>query len=195
MNKLMGFFELREMNLPSVPWERYTGVEKFSTQYLWTIRSAVYRGDDLNLPRLVGKTAEEAKIFADKLLFKIRDRGMVIYYPYFIANKSGTLCIGNDKVIIEAVKDDLWNLVTYSEREVTIIAASSGVQIIGNKQFLSEEELQEIKRYIPEVKRIFRNDILEGKQVLLEWSFAVTCDQNRKKIGDEKLLFYEVRTI
>lgn len=195
MNKLMGFFELREMNLPSVPWKRYTGIEKFSTQYLWTIRSAVYRGNDLNLPRLVGKTAEEAKIFADNLLSKIQDRGMVIYYPYFIANKSGTLCIGNDKVIIEAVKDDLWNLVTYSEREVTIIVASNGVQTIGNKQFLSEEELQEIKRYIPEVKRIFRNDILEGKEVLLEWSFAVTCDQDRKKIGDEKLLFYEVRTI
>ena len=195
MNKLMGFFELREMNLPSVPWKRYTGIEEFSIQYLWTIRSAVYRGNDLNLPRLVGKTAEEAKIFADKLLSKIQDRGMVIYYPYFIANKSGTLCVGNDKVIIEAVKDDLWNLVTYSEREVTIIAGSSGVQTIGNKQFLSDEELQEIKRYIPEVKRIFRNDILEGKDVLLEWSFAVTCDQDRKKIGDEKLLFYEVRTI
>ena len=195
MNKLMGFLELREMNLPSVSWKRYTGNEKFNPQYLWTIRSAVYRGDVLNLPRLVGKKAEEAKIFADNLLSKMQDKGMVIYYPYFIAKKSGTLCVGNNKIIIEAVKDDLWNLVTYSDREVTVIIADGKRQIVGNEEFLSEEELLEIKKYIPEIKRIFRNDLFEGKDVLLEWSFASTCDQNRRLVDEEKLLFYEVRTI
>ena len=47
MNKLMGFLELKEMSLPSIPWKQYTGNEKLDEKYLWTIRSAVYRGEDL----------------------------------------------------------------------------------------------------------------------------------------------------
>ena len=117
MNKLMGFLELKEMMLPSIPWKQYTGNEELSDDFLWTIRSAVYRGDDLNLPRSVGKDADESKKFADDLLRKINDNGMVIYYPYFVAKKSGTLEVRRDCVVIEAVKDDLWNLVTYSDRK------------------------------------------------------------------------------
>ena len=54
MNKLMGFYELKNMQLPSIPWAEYTGNEPFSEQLLWTVRSAVFHGDDLNLPRIVG---------------------------------------------------------------------------------------------------------------------------------------------
>ena len=57
MNKLMGFLELKEMNLPAVPWKQYSGSEKMDEQYLWTVRCAKYWGDDLNLPRCVGKDA------------------------------------------------------------------------------------------------------------------------------------------
>ena len=71
MNKLMGFLELKEMSLPSIPWKQYTGNEKLDEKYLWTIRSAVYRGEDLNLPRLVGEDAENATKFAENLLDKI----------------------------------------------------------------------------------------------------------------------------
>ena len=87
MNKLMGFLELKEMSLPSIPWKQYTGNEKLDEKYLWTIRSAVYRGEDLNLPRLVGEDAENATKFAENLLYKLGNNGMVIFYPYFIANK------------------------------------------------------------------------------------------------------------
>lgn len=59
MNKLMGFYELKNMQLPSIPWAEYTGNEPFSEQLLWTVRSAVFHGDDLNLPRIVGVTAKE----------------------------------------------------------------------------------------------------------------------------------------
>ena len=37
--------------------------------------------------------------------------------------------------MIEAVKDDLWNLVTYSDRDVTVIIESNDKRIIGNKNF------------------------------------------------------------
>ena len=55
MNKLMGFLELREMKLPSVPWKQYTGEEEFEDKYLWTVRSAVYRGIYLGLLENVPK--------------------------------------------------------------------------------------------------------------------------------------------
>lgn len=195
MNKLMGFLELNEMSLPSVPWKRYTGSEELSDNLLWTIRSAVYRGDDLNLPRMVGENGAMAKEFADKLLSRLGENGMVIYYPYFIAKKSGTLCVGHDKIIIEAVKEDLWNLVTYSDRDVTIIITNDNMEIIGDEEFLSKDEVGELTKHVQEIKRVFRDDILEGKDVLLEWSFACSCDKDKRMQDDERLVFYEARTI
>lgn len=191
----MGFLELKEMSLPSVPWRKYTGCEELDENQLWTIRSAVYRGNDLNLPRLVGEDGKTAKQFADRLLSQLGDKGMVIFYPYFIAKKSGTLCVGRDKVIIEAVQEDLWNLVTYSDREVTLIITADNIEIIGNEKFLTPNELNELKKHVSEVRKVFRNDILEGKEILLEWSFACSCDKDKQVKDDEQLVFYEARTI
>lgn len=196
MNKLMGFLELKEMKLPSVPWKQYTGEEKFEDKYLWTVRSAVYRGNDLNLPRSVGESSKISKKFADQLLKEMNDNGIVIYYPYFIANKSGTLEVRRDKVIIEAVKNDLWNLVTYSDREVTIITdTEDNKSIIGNADFMSDKELNNLNKHIPEIRKLFRNDLLQGKSALLEWSFAQSCNSNKEPIGEEYLVFYEARTV
>ena len=196
MNKLMGFLELKEMSLPSIPWKQYTGNEKLDEKYLWTIRSAVYRGEDLNLPRLVGEDAENATKFADTLLHKLGNNGMVIFYPYFIANKSGTLEVKRNSVIIEAVKADLWNLVTYSDHEVTIIYHDNQEpEYMGNKNFLKTNEKEQLLKYVPEIRKLFKDDLLEGKSALLEWSFAVSCDINKKTVGDEYLVFYEARTV
>ena len=196
MNKLMGFLELKEMKLPSVPWKQYTGKENFEDRYLWTVRSAVYRGNDLNLPRSIGESSKVSKKFADQLLKEMNNNGIVIYYPYFIANKSGTLEVWSDKVIIEAVKDDLWNLVTYSEREVTIITDIDGNKsIIGNANFISNEELDSLSKHIPEIRKLFRNDLLQGKAALLEWSFAQSCNASKEPIGEKYLVFYEARTV
>lgn len=196
MNKLMGFLELKEMRLPSIPWKRYTGNEKLDENYLWTIRSAVYRGDDLNLPRMVGKNAKESQRFANELLQKIDNKGIVIYYPYFIANKSGTLEVRNDCIIIEAVKEDLWNLVTYSDREVTVIYRNEhDVEYIGNAGFLQKSEEQQLIKHVPEIRKLFRDDLLQGKSALLEWSYALSCNNKREPVDDEYLVFYEARTI
>lgn len=196
MNKLMGFLELKNMRLPSIPWKQYTGNEELDDNFLWTIRSAVYRGDDLNLPRSVGKSAKESKEFADSLLMKIRDSGMVIYYPYFTAKKSGTLEVRRDAIIIEAVKEDLWNLVTYSKRAVTIIYHDCREpEYIGDCDFLSLEEQQQILKYVPEIRKLFRDDLLQGKSALLEWSYALNCDFQKHTVGNEYLVFYEARTV
>ena len=196
MNKLMGFLELKEMRLPSIPWRQYTGKEEFDENFLWTIRSAVYRGDDLNLPRSVGKDSKESQEFANHLLKKLKDKGIVIFYPYFIARKSGTLEVRTSSVVIEAVPDDLWNLVTYSDREVTIIVGTSNeMQFSGNKGFLSQDEIRQLLKYVPEIKKIFRDDLLQGRSALLEWSYAVSCDKDKNPVNDEYLVFYEARTV
>lgn len=80
----------------------------------------------MNLPRLVGKTADEAKIFADELYKKIGNNGIVIFYPYFVAHKSGTLNISYDNIIVEAVNKDLWNLVTNQDLDVSLSYSYDG---------------------------------------------------------------------
>lgn len=195
MNKLMGFFELQSMNLPSIPWKEYTGQEKLEEDILWTIRSAVFKGDDLNLPRLVGANSKEAKDFANKLLVSLSGKGIVIFYPYFIANKSGTLEVRQNKVIIEAVKNDLWNMVTLSSRDVTIQIENSIEAIDGDGKFLEGREKEELLSTVKEIKKSFREDLLEGQSILLEWSFAQNCDINKNPIGKEYLVFYEARTV
>lgn len=196
MNKLMGFLELKEMMLPSIPWRQYKRGDKLGENQLWTIRSAVYRGNDLNLPRKVGVDAKSAEEFALALQNQLGNRGIVIYYPYFIARKSGTLEIRNDGYVIEAVNEDLWNLVSYSNREVTIINSEfNGYSVHGNERFINKDELEEITKYIPEIKKIFRDDLLEGRSALLEWSYAISCDDKKNPINDEYLVFYEARTV
>lgn len=195
MNKLLGFYELKSMNIPSVPWQKYTGDQILDKKLLWTVRSAVYRGNDINLPRLVGVDAEKATSFAKQQLKNIGEKGIIIFYPYFIAEKSGTLNVYLDRIIIEAVKDDLWNLVTYSDREVTIIITNDVTEYKGNENFITDLERKKILRYIPEIKKTFRDELYSGKSSMLEWSFAYNCDINMQKTGERYLIFYEARTV
>lgn len=195
MNKLLGFYELKQSGLPTVKWEEFDSSIVLDDSRLWTIRSAVYQGDDLNLPRKVGVSAQEAWEFASELANKLRTRGMVIYYPYFIAEKSGTLEIKSDEIIIEAVKDDLWNMVTYSDRAVTLRYAGDVVSVNGDAGFLHQDETEQILANVALVRRLFRDDILEGSSILLEWSFAYDCDAAKKVTGEKYLVFYEARTV
>lgn len=195
MNKLMGFFELKKLNIPTIQWKEYKYDTELDDSILWTIRTAVLKGDDLNLPRSIGENAQVSKKIADQILEKLSGNGIVIYYPYFIAKKSGTLNLNCDSIIIEAVKDDLWNLVTYSEREVTIRINDGKIKYDGDSSFISHDELNIILDQIPKIKASFRDYFTEGKSILLEWSFAFNCDKEKRIIGNEYLVFYEVRTI
>lgn len=60
MNKLFGFFELKDSLLPTIPWKIYNKDTKFDADILWTVRTAVHHGEDLNLPRCVGAVAGES---------------------------------------------------------------------------------------------------------------------------------------
>lgn len=195
MNKLLGFYELRESSLPAIPWKEYGYETILDNEKLWTIRSAVYRGGDLNLPRKVGCSGIEGMRFATDLKRKLGNNGIVIYYPYFVAKKSGTINVYKDKLVIEGVREDLWNLVTFSDRDVTIIYEEDNVYIDGDEFFFSESEISELLKYIPKIRYMFREYLLEGKSILIEWSYARDCDVNKKEIGDSYLVFYEARTV
>lgn len=195
MNKLMGFFELQNSSLPTIPWKEYNLNTVLDDSLLWTIRTAVLKGGDFNLPRSVGENAEISMAFAKNMLEKLRDKGMVIYYPYFVAIKSGTLHVMSGEVVIEAVKDDLWNLVTYSNREVTIRINGDNVSYDGNEVFLTKSELGEITNQVSKIKSLFRSYFIEGKSILLEWSYALNCDIKKNPSGIPYLVFYEARTL
>ena len=195
MNKLMGFLELKEMNIPSISWKEFSKDTVLGENALWTVRTAVYKGSDHNLPRKVGVDAKEAMLFGRQMLDRLNGKGMVIYYPYFIADKSGTLNVSSEKVVIEAVKADLWNMVTNSDLDVTIIHENGEVFYKGDREFLSADEQEQLMKRVPAVKRAFRDDLLEGKGALLEWSFARNCNSEKEPVGNPYLVFYEARTI
>lgn len=195
MNKLMGFYELQQLNLPAVKWKEYSENVVFNEELLWTIRSAVWKGDDLNLPRLVGCKAGEAKKFANSLLSKMSDDGIVIYYPFFIADKSGTLEIRKDSIIIEAVKNDLWNLVTNSKCDVTYKFINGVIEKYGNSNFLNKEQIEALLSHVPKLRKEYIDFLNEGRSVLLEWSLAYDCGIDKERVGELYLVFYEIRTV
>ena len=199
MNKYLGFYQLKALNLPTVPWEEFMPETKLDEELLWTVRVAVEDSNDLNLPRLVGANSNEACRKGRELLDRYWGRGLVIYYPYFIAEKSGVLDISSSRTVIEAVDKDLWNLVTHGRKDVTIVISSNAktemVQYHGDSSFLSPEEIDEIRRYTAVIKGKFREDLSEGSSVLAEWSYAYNTDIANKPMGDRYLVFYELRTV
>lgn len=192
----MGFLELREIGIPSVPWKEYEPNKTvLDNNCLWTIRTAVLRGDDFNLPRLVGANAEEATRFANNLCNNYKGNAMIIYYPYFKALKSGVLEVKQFGYIIESVKEDLWNLVTDGKRNQTLIYENEVMKVDGEQDFLTDNELCQLKNSITIVRFKFAKALRSGDNVLLEWSFAQNVDVNNEPNGSKYLVFYECRTI
>ena len=195
MNKLLGFYELKDSVLPTIPWKEFNKNVELDSNVLWTVRSAVYRGDDLNLPRAVGVKASEAYVFASDLFDKMQNKGIVVYYPYFLAEKSGNINIFPNKIVIEAVKEDLWNLVPYADRDVTIEVVGNTVWYNGDEKFLSEDELEKLLLNAKRARQMFRDELLEGRSAMLEWSFAYPSNLDKERSGQKYLVFYEARTV
>ncbi|NJD04542.1 MAG: hypothetical protein FIA99_18550 [Ruminiclostridium sp.] len=199
MNKYLGFYQLKTLSLPAVPWKQFTPETKLDEKLLWTVRVAVEDSSDLNLPRLIGANSDEASRKGRELLDMYSGRGLILYYPYFIAEKSGVMDINNSRIVIEAVDKDLWNLVTCGRKNVTIVISSTNENEIseyhGDRSFLSPDEICEIRRHAAVIKGKFRDDLSEGSSVLAEWSFAFNTDIGNKPIGHRYLVFYELRTV
>lgn len=195
MNKYMGFYELRSLSIPTVPWQEFDTSTVLDDRFLWTVRVAVEYGNDLSLPRAVGVNSIDAYNKGVEFLRQYGEQGLVIYYPFFLADKSGVLDINYDRIIIEGVRGDLWNFVTHGFKDSTIVV-KGGTQVHqGDGGFLSKREVDEILHYASIVKGEYRNTISEGKSILMEWSYAYDADINKRPIGERYLVFYEMRTV
>lgn len=194
MNKLEGFFELQRSGLPTVPWQQFMADTELSGDILWTVRCAVTQGDDLNLPRRVGVQAAEAMAFARQVLQELGPQSLVIYYPYFVAEKSGVLEVTLQKTVIEAVRGDLWNLVSENKLDVSICIAEA-VTVTGDSPLLSAGEIDELVGYAQRVRTRYRDDLLSGKSLFLEWSHACQYDLQRQTSSGSELIFYELRSV
>lgn len=195
MNKLLGFYELRELGIPTVRWEKFTKNTNLDNNKLWTIRTAVLRGNDFNLPRMVGTIADEARLFGNTMIDLLKDDGLVICYPFFKAIKSGTLQVSIHHTIIEAVAEDLWNLVTEHKLDVSIEYIDNSRKIHGKTDFLSDIEEIELKAAEKRIREKKARELRDGSTFLLEWSFAQEVDVDNNPISEQYLVFYECRTI
>jgi hypothetical protein len=197
MNKYLGFYKLKSLSIPSICWERFAYDTELDKRKLWTVRVAVEKSNDLHLPRLIGASAEEAVKKGRELLVMFADRGMVVYYPYFIAEKSGVLEISNSRTVIEAVDKDLWNLVTFGIKNVTMVYPNSptGKNVVfhGDKDFLSYEEVEELHKCASIIKGAYRDELNEGRSIFAEWSYAFDTDVSRNPEGERYLVFFELR--
>lgn len=195
INKLLGFYELPKTGLPCIQWKKFDPNIKLDSSLLWTVRTAILVGNDLNLPRKVGATADEAYKFGMQQLERMQGRGLVVVYPYFIAEKSGTLEINTHRITIEAVYKDLWNLVTDNDKDVTVCITENATIWDGNSDFFQKDELEELLRQSAKVRGKFRNVLAQGNSILLEWSFAYNTNKKGDKLGEKYLVFYEIREL
>lgn len=195
MNKLEGLYELQKLNIPSVNWKVFTDSTKLDEQHLWTIRTAVYEGKDLDLPKLFGADAQTAEKFARRISKKIGNNGIVIYYPYLIAQKSGNLQISGNSIVIEAIKGDLTPLLRGNAVDVTYIYSKTGRKIVGDEDFLSEKEINSLLFYSEYLTQLYRYVLAEESCLQLEFSFASECDLKQTVIGNPELIFFEIRTV
>lgn len=197
MNKLMGFFELRDIGIPTIDWKLFKEDSNLDSTILWTVRTAIKSGNDFNLPRKVGVNSDEAISFAKKQLSELENKGMVIYYPYFHACISGNIKITTDSFIIESVTGDLWNLVEKNMLDCNLKCFFEDKKIIINKgknQF-TNEEFDKIFSYAYNLNNKYMNELILGKDLLLEWSIAQNLSTSEEPCGDKYFVFYEMRYI
>lgn len=197
MNKLEGFYVLKSMGIPAVPWHPFTGQETLDGNLLWTVRVAVQHGNDFNLPRAVGVTAEEAVLRGKEYINRFSTDDLIIYYPYFIALKSGIIDLQDNQTIIEAVDKDLWNLTTFGRKDETIVFdhLSGGISIFGNAAFLNDHEKYELRNYANKIRALNKYYIFAGSSVMVEWSYAVNTNVKREIIGEPYLVFTECKAV
>ena len=191
MNKLLGFYELKKSGFPTVKWEEFSELTELDENKLWTIRTAVFTGNDTALPKLIGKRACVSYQFAKEQSKLLKDKGIVIYYPFFNAEKSGNIIVSKDNILIEAVDKDLWNL---TDGKTPDFRFNNGKTELG-EDFISDKELQELLCYAEKSRTIFPQIHKDNKTVLLEWSFAYNTNLNKDNIGDKYLIFYEAKEI
>ena len=210
INKMAGFYELRRLGLPTVPWQEATPETEFDEDSRWTVRTALLdpSQNDQSLPRIINATKRDAETFVRANWHRygmsaLGDKiGMFIFYPFFHADRSGTLLVDDEDVYIEAVEGDLWNLVDKGKVDYKVGCGVGMAQSYDFKSLLRNdfpaEAIESFQKAIEVATHRFRGNIQEGDAVLFEWSLARRTDGAGDPVGDPDeagLIFYEVRTV
>lgn len=188
MNKLQGFKALKELGIPAAPWKFMTADTELSKELLWTIRCAVEVGDDYNLPRAIGVTADRAK----QKFTEFSAKGLkVIYYPYFKAITSGTVDISEECIVIEGVYGDLWKLVTEDRPDFRLMYANGCFYNCN----IPTDGFIRLLGYAKQVFARMKGFIEMGKHIYIEWSLAMSVNFLNMPSGKPYIVFYECRII
>lgn len=84
------------------------------------------------------------------------------------------------------LQDELLKYELHHRARIAIKPGITGMwQVSGRSDITDFEEVVRL-----DTEYISKDDLLEGKSALLEWSFAVSCDVNKNPAGDEYLVFY-----
>lgn len=198
INKFLGFYELRRLNIPTIDWFFFD--EKFDKNQLkehdlWTLRTAVLEGPDIWLPRAVGVKADEIINFAEKIK-RNNPELIIIVYPFFYAIKSGNLNVSLNFIHLEAVKKDLWNLnIKNIDYSFTYSILDMSRNEFGDLNFISNDEKIKFEQYGKILNIKYRNFLFDSNtEIQLEWSYIV-YDKNLINSKEYKLSFHEFRTI
>ena len=199
INKLLGFYELQKTGLPVIKFKEIKTINDINTiqssiprAKLWTLRTAVYCGDDMWLPKAVGVTIEDAILFAKPLL---EDENIsIVMYPYFWALSSGNLVITHDSILVEAISGDLWKMnsqnIDYTfQYQISTETLTSG----GLKEFLTKQQNRELLQFGKIIFSKYKNDILSSSGMQFEWSYASYVEPEMTQ--EWNLIFYEMRTL
>lgn len=189
---------MRDMPIPSVPWRRHRVGDVLDPDVLWTVRSAVVdpTRPDQSLPKLVGATGDEATGFADCLAGELGDGGMVVTYPYFSAVSSGTVLVRDGETYVEACHGDLWNLVDHGRVDFRGRLGDGGwSDSSGDPGTVPDEVPTAIGRSLGAIRRQWRDDLFEGRGVLLEWCLSRSVGSDGNPVGEPDFVFMEARTV
>lgn len=191
MNKLEGMYELKRSRLPAVDWNLFHEATVLSDSCFWTIRTAVFKGQDLHLLKLFGKKGREATAFGVKCLHKMKDKGIVFYYPYLTAEKSGVLQFDVNSIQLECVAGDLGRLLGGSSTDASYYWKGADLKEHGNK-ILSGKEKTELLEWVFYCRRRYRYIMALEEKMQLEFSYVRDKDPEHQP---SRLVFSEMRTI
>jgi hypothetical protein len=191
INKYQGLMLLKQCRLPTISWNVFTYDTTLCDSYRWTLRAVRDSGNDFGLPIFLDISSKEAIDIGRRLLDQYSsNKYILLVYPYFTSEKSGTVKVEIGSIVVEAVKGNCSDLTRYSKLDISLIYKDTRDVVYGDITFFTDEELVTIERYASRLRRQFFRMVLDGFIVVLEWSFATY-----KNTDKEKFLFQELRVI
>lgn len=218
MKILQNYKILNQLDVPTIEWKQYYDTSMLEEELLWTIKleskeSDLYHSkeskkeqtsliqklkeklvanDDREKAK-IGVTAKEVKEFVKKNRKYQKEGELFLYYPYYTVVESGIIDINYDRVVIEAVKGTMNNLVVKNKVDVTLIFKEDDLQIEGEEYFFTKEEMLPLIDYSKNVRKMVAKDIDMGKNIQLYFSYFYKTSTMLEPVGEKKLLFYKFK--